>query len=131
MAESGNSTGTVILAFLVGGVIGAGVALLFAPASGEETRRRIKATSDDVKRKTEEFIDESRERIAELVEDGSDRIAELVEQGKSSVGSLTASLKSLVDEGKKAYRARRNELTAEGNGEGLPEAAPSDEPVAT
>ena len=115
---NGNSTGTVILAFLVGGVIGAGVALLFAPASGEETRRKIRETGEDVKRKTEEFVTESRERIGELVDTGRD-----------SLTSLSASLRNLVDEGKRAYRQRRSELTASEND--LPEAAPSDEAAAT
>ena len=35
-------------AFLLGGVVGATVALLFAPASGEQTRRRIKDATDEV-----------------------------------------------------------------------------------
>ena len=130
MAEgNGNSTGTVILAFLVGGVIGAGVALLFAPASGEETRRKIRETGEDVKRKTEEFVTESRERIGELVDDGRVRIGELVDTGRDSLTSLSASLRNLVDEGKRAYRQRRSELTASEND--LPEAAPSDEAAAT
>jgi len=113
MAENnGNSTGTVILAFLVGGVIGAGLALLLAPASGEETRRKIRETGEDVKRKTDEFVADSRERIGELVDDGRARIGELVETGRESLNSLSTSLRNLVDEGKRAYRQRRSELSA-------------------
>jgi gas vesicle protein len=35
-------------AFLLGGVVGATLALLFAPASGEQTRKRIKDATDEV-----------------------------------------------------------------------------------
>ena len=42
-----NSSKNVAIAFLIGGAIGAGVALLFAPASGIETRKRIKDGFDD------------------------------------------------------------------------------------
>jgi gas vesicle protein len=39
--EEGRSTGSVLLAFAVGALAGAAIALLYAPASGEETRRRL------------------------------------------------------------------------------------------
>lgn len=37
-----------LLSFLAGAAIGAGVALLFAPQSGKETRKKIKETSEKV-----------------------------------------------------------------------------------
>lgn len=36
--DNGAGAGTVLLAFLVGAVAGAAVALLYAPVSGQETR---------------------------------------------------------------------------------------------
>ena len=36
-----NSAGTILMAFVVGALAGAAVALLYAPASGEETRRKL------------------------------------------------------------------------------------------
>jgi gas vesicle protein len=36
-----NSTGSVLLAFAVGALAGAAIALLYAPATGEETRRKL------------------------------------------------------------------------------------------
>lgn len=38
MAKDEMGAGAVLLAFVVGGIAGAAVALLFAPATGEETR---------------------------------------------------------------------------------------------
>ena len=37
--DDGGAAGTVIVAFVLGAVTGAAVALLMAPATGEETRR--------------------------------------------------------------------------------------------
>jgi gas vesicle protein len=50
---------------LIGALVGAGLALLFAPQSGEETRRIIR-------RKARKLADEARERY----EDANDRVRE-------------------------------------------------------
>jgi len=39
--DRGAGAGTLLLAFLVGAAAGAAVALLYAPASGRETRERL------------------------------------------------------------------------------------------
>jgi len=41
MSNNQGSNGSVLLAFAVGALAGAAVALLYAPASGEETRRKM------------------------------------------------------------------------------------------
>jgi gas vesicle protein len=41
MSDNQGSSGSVLLAFAVGALAGAAIALLFAPASGEETRRKL------------------------------------------------------------------------------------------
>ena len=46
--------------FFVGGLIGAGVALLIAPKTGEETRRMIKELAEEVKEKAEDYIDQAK-----------------------------------------------------------------------
>ena len=38
MANEGNSSGSILLAFVLGAAAGAAIALLYAPATGEETR---------------------------------------------------------------------------------------------
>ena len=41
MASSDNAGGAVLLAFVAGAIAGAAVALLFAPATGDETREYL------------------------------------------------------------------------------------------
>jgi gas vesicle protein len=45
--RGGGSAATVMLAFLAGAALGAGVALLLAPRSGRETRDKIKGWIDE------------------------------------------------------------------------------------
>ena len=59
MANNESQTGSVLLAFAIGALAGAAVALLYAPAAGEETRRKLA-------QKTRE----GRENLATAVERG-------------------------------------------------------------
>jgi gas vesicle protein len=96
MKEEGYSAGSVLLSFLLGGVVGAGLALLFAPQSGLETRQKIKDLTDDVKDKTTEYVKQAREKAASVVDDGKGYYDE-----KKSI------LKSAVEAGKEAYEKER------------------------
>jgi gas vesicle protein len=58
---SDSNHGESLAAFLFGGVVGAALALLFAPCSGEETRRRLGGWIDESRKKTREILDEERE----------------------------------------------------------------------
>lgn len=65
-----SKSGTNLLWFLAGAAIGAGVALLYAPQSGVETRRKIKDASgrvaEDIKEKYEKISDDARRSIEQV-----------------------------------------------------------------
>jgi gas vesicle protein len=90
--DSGFSSGSVLLSFLLGGMVGAGLALLLAPQSGPETRRRIRELADDVKEKTSDYVSQAKDSVSSTVEKGKGYIEE-----KKSV--LTAA----IEAGKEAY----------------------------
>lgn len=81
-----SGSGGVMLAFIAGGLVGAGLALLYAPVSGREARERIgglagdlKKRTDgwtsDVKQKVEGFIDEERSVIKAAYDAGREAMA--------------------------------------------------------
>lgn len=70
--DSGYRAGTAFLSFCLGGLIGAGVALLTAPKTGEETRRMIKELAGDVKEKAEGYMSQVKSTAATYVEQGKD-----------------------------------------------------------
>jgi gas vesicle protein len=77
MRDEGHAAGIIVTAFLLGAVTGAAVALLLAPASGDETRRKIadraregKYRATDAARQGREFINRQRETIDHAVERG-------------------------------------------------------------
>jgi gas vesicle protein len=62
--------GTGIAMFLLGAAIGAGVALLFAPQSGEETRADLRRGARRLKRKARDIVDQGGEVVDDLKRQG-------------------------------------------------------------
>jgi gas vesicle protein len=85
MANDNISAGTVITAFALGALTGAAVALLFAPASGEETR----------------------EFLGQKARESRDKARDAMEQGREYYNRQKENLASAVDRGREAFQAAR------------------------
>ena len=83
--DNSNGAGSVMLAFVVGALTGAAVALLFAPASGEETREYLGQKAREGRDKARDAVDQSREfyqRHRETVSTALDRGREAFQQAR-------------------------------------------------
>ncbi len=80
--------GKVVLSVLAGVAAGALLGVLFAPAKGSETRKKIAEKSKDytdaLKEKYEELMKTMSEKFAETKEDAGD----LAEEGKSKLDGI-------------------------------------------
>ncbi len=74
--DNGRGTGAM-MGFLLGAAVGAGVALLMAPASGPETRRRLGQTARRWGAGMRDGIGQAREHFGELKSEVHGRIGEL------------------------------------------------------
>ena len=84
--DEGAGAGSILLAFMLGAVSGAAVALLYAPTSGRETR---------------EFLgDKARE--------GRDKAAEATERGRQALNQGRDTLAHAIERGREAYQARHH-----------------------
>lgn len=91
----------------IGGLVGAGIALLSAPRSGEETREALREKSGELKEKALNAAEEARWRAEELARIGADRAEAIKERGQSFLDAQKQTLLSAVEgvrEGVKAYR---------------------------
>lgn len=88
MSNEKKGIGSYVVTFLAGAVIGAGMALLFAPQSGKETRKQIKngcnKIGDDIKEHYEKFSKEAQHAI-DVVKNTSEKA---VSQIKNFVGGM-------------------------------------------
>jgi gas vesicle protein len=147
--DSGDNISTRLTFFLVGAGIGAVLALLFAPKSGEELRNdiadatrkgidRSKEAAQQLGTKATEYYDTARETAGEYYEATRERAGELYDTATSKAGEVVAktrdvaarqagSIQAAVEAGKKAYvdEKRKTELS------GRTEAAPTYKPETT
>jgi gas vesicle protein len=72
--DSGCCAGKILLSFFVGGLIGAGVAMLTAPKTGEKTRKMIKEFAEEAKEKAEYYTDQAKDVATTYFEKGKDFI---------------------------------------------------------
>jgi gas vesicle protein len=78
--------GTLVLAFIAGAVTGAAVALLFAPASGDDTRQFL----------------------GERARDSREKANEAARQGREFLNRQRDTIKSAIDRGRDAYQQARD-----------------------
>jgi gas vesicle protein len=69
---SDNTGSKMFFSFLSGAAIGAGLALLFAPQSGKETRRQIKDFSEKIGSEVKENFEKLSERAMDFIEGTKD-----------------------------------------------------------
>ena len=69
---SENTGSKMFFSFLTGAVVGAGLALLFAPQSGKETRKHIKDFSDKLGSEVKEGVEKVGEKAKDFIEGAKD-----------------------------------------------------------
>lgn len=80
------------LPFLIGGLVGAGIALLFTPQAGSRTRQQIKDATREVSDKAGSYYEQVKETMDTAVSRGKDMVLE-----KKPL------LSAAIDAGKQAY----------------------------
>ena len=83
--DEGAGAGSVLLAFLLGAIGGAAVALLYAPQSGKETR----------------------EYLGEKAREGRERAKEAAARGRDVLNQSRETLSHAIERGREAYQQAR------------------------
>jgi gas vesicle protein len=104
--------------FLLGLGLGVAAGVLWAPRSGDETRRlladKAEEGTDYLKARTEEGKEYVRQRTEELKESASD----IYEKGRTTVSRHKDNLNAAVEAGKQAYRDALSDMKTTGAGGG-------------
>ena len=98
--------------FIMGALVGAGLALLFAPQTGEETQEEIRERAKKLRSAAEERIREAQqtlevrlEEVREELHERVDQVKEAVDSGRKAAVDARGDLSEKLDRSKAAYRA--------------------------
>ena len=100
--ERGISAGTVLVSFVAGAAVGAGMALLYAPKSGREMRETIADLTEDA-------VD----KIKEYAKDAQDKLKTVIEEGRETVVEKKSILASAIEAGKEAMQKEKERFSAQ------------------
>lgn len=98
--------------FLLGALVGAGLALLFAPKSGAETQEELKEHARRLRNAAEERVREAQRQLEDRLDDVRegmqtrfDGVKDAVSAGRSAATDARADLEKKLERSKAAYRA--------------------------
>ncbi len=110
MEDRENKVAAAALLILAGGIVGAGLALLFAPQTGQRTRKDIARYARKSKTRADEAVEDLSANISDLVDTIGDKAEDLLEKGKGVAGSARKDLISLIEEGASRLEQFRTKL---------------------
>ena len=93
MADSKNFA----LGFIMGSLVGAAVALLCAPAAGEETRGRIRGATDDACSKTVDLVNKAGEAVAAARDTAADYVRPAVDAAGQTAEEVKHRTTDVID----------------------------------
>jgi gas vesicle protein len=131
LERNDTSVTTRITYLVIGGAIGAVVALLFAPKSGVELREDIadatrkgieksKEAASQLQEKAGEYYEVSRDKASELYSTAQDKAGEFADKAKSAAANTANPFSAAVEAGKDAYVAEKRKTEAKSITEGRP-----------
>ena len=129
--DSSDSISNKLTYLLIGGGIGAILALLFAPKSGQELRGDIAdATRKGIDRSREaaqqlgdragEYYEATRGRAAELYSQAAERVTEAAQTARDAASRQGGTIAAAIDAGKKAYQDEKRKTEMSGRLDAAP-----------
>lgn len=111
--------------FFFGALLGAGMALLFAPRSGKETQEQIRVRAEEWKSAAEERMKEYQSSIEDRLSDARDglrdrmdSVRDAVDTGRQAAREARDELEGRIERSKDAYRAGLDAARETHSGEG-------------
>jgi len=112
-----NDFGAFLIGFIVGGLTGAAVSLLFAPQTGEETRTMIHDRAIELRDRASETVEEARLRAEEAIEEAKKKTEEWKDLAQKQADQLKTKGEKTLEESReklaKSIKPKENEADIE------------------
>ena len=106
--EEADSSG--LSAFLLGAAIGAGLALIFAPQTGAETRESIKRGAEKATEATKRAGVKMGEKVTDALSQAKAELEGRIDSARATLDLKKVQVSRAVDAGREAARAARDDL---------------------
>ena len=90
----------LLLGLVTGGIVGAAIALLYAPKSGRELRSDIRLKKDELLDDTSEYLQIAKTKASDMINEGKRRSEELISDAKKKAGDLIGDANSILNDAK-------------------------------
>lgn len=104
--DRGTGASGIILSFLLGGLTGAALAILFAPRSGRETRELLSDKLKEGADRGRDLRERASQKGREILEDASD----YVERTRETLDKRKDRLATAIEAGRQAYREEKEKM---------------------
>ena len=111
MANDDNKVAAGALMLVAGGIIGAGLALLFAPQSGRKTRKDIVRYAKKAKHRAEDVIDDFSDSISDMVDAVGEKAADILDKGKDLAHDAKRDLLKAIEEGQSRLERQKAKIS--------------------
>ncbi len=115
--RSGVKMSQQLFMIALGGLVGAALALLYAPASGENTRQYLRMQTEQARRRANDITGRVKKSIEQLIDDVKETTDEIIEEGVELTREKKAELLAAIDAGKKTIEEEKKKLEQLGSGE--------------
>lgn len=96
--------------FLIGLAVGVGLALLFAPASGADTRRRLARGARRVRRAASDVADGVKDKVTDTFDAARERVVDHIDSARDSITAKRGQVERAVTEGRAAAQQARQDI---------------------
>jgi gas vesicle protein len=98
MTEHDSGFGSFLVGFLVGGLTGAVISLLYAPQSGEQTRAVIKEKAIELRDKTTDTFEETYKQAESAATDAVEKAQELIRLAEKKATEVAQQGQVVIEE---------------------------------
>jgi gas vesicle protein len=95
---------------LVGGLLGAGIALLLAPQTGKKTRKYLSCFAKDMTNKANDAANEFADNLSDWIDAAGDKAADILHQGADLTSDSKKSLLKALEKGQTILEKQRKRL---------------------
>ena len=98
-------------AILIGGLIGAAIALLYAPKSGRKTRKDLIRAARRAKNSTADLIEDAIDDVNDFINDLKEKASDIADQGTDLTDKAKKEIMATLEQGQKAIDKQKQKIS--------------------